>query len=83
MMKNCPVELAISFKTFRAAAGAALKVRSTTLRSTKFTVLAVALGSAGFAGFGPRVGLPFRAGAELCLGAGVGETARSSGKGAR
>src|SRR5437762_13586903 len=33
MIKNCPVELEISFKTFRAAEGAALKVTSTMLRS--------------------------------------------------
>src|SRR5437762_14089635 len=63
MMKNCPVELAISFRTFRAAAGAALKVRSTTLRSIKGTVAAVVLGPAGFADFCPRAGLAFRAGA--------------------
>ena len=32
IMKNCPVEFAISFKTFRAAAGVALKVSSTMFR---------------------------------------------------
>ena len=32
IMKNCPLEFAISFKTLRAAAGVALKVRSTMLR---------------------------------------------------
>ena len=31
-MKNCPLEFAISFKTLRAAAGVALKVRSTMFR---------------------------------------------------
>src|SRR4029077_16000207 len=31
-MKNCPLEFTISFKTLRAAAGVALKVRSTMLR---------------------------------------------------
>ena len=31
-MKNCPVEFAISFNTLRAAAGVALKVRSTMFR---------------------------------------------------
>src|SRR5437899_1245939 len=33
MMKNCPVEAVISFKAFRAAPGAALKLISTMLRS--------------------------------------------------
>src|SRR5918996_5137437 len=75
MMKNCPVELTISFKTFRAADGAALNVRSTTLRSTKVARLGVVLGSAGFADFCPRARLAFRAGAGGCLGAGVGEAA--------
>src|SRR5206468_12354897 len=32
IMKNCPLEFAISFKTLRAAAGVALKVTSTTFR---------------------------------------------------
>src|SRR4029077_19217054 len=34
MIKNCRVEAAISFKTFRAWPGGALKLRSTRLRST-------------------------------------------------
>src|SRR6266567_6577170 len=80
MIKICPVELAISFNTFRAADGAALNVRSTTLRSIKFAALLVALGSADFC---PRAGLPFRAGAGVGFGAGVDEGPCSSGKGAR
>ena len=32
IMKNCPLEFAISFRTLRAAAGVALKVKSTMLR---------------------------------------------------
>src|SRR6266496_3595659 len=32
IMKNCPLEFAISFKTLRAAAGVALKVTSTMFR---------------------------------------------------
>ena len=32
IMKNCPLEFAISFKTLRVAAGVALKVRSTMFR---------------------------------------------------
>src|SRR6266487_2006751 len=75
MMKNCPVEFAISFKTFRAAAGAALNVRSTTLRSTRVAVLGVAPGSAGLADFCPRGGLPFRAGAGVGFGTRVREAA--------
>ena len=76
MIKNCPVELAISFKTFRAAAGAALNVKSTTLRFSNSG--GVALGSAGFA---PRAALPFRPG--VGVAAGGGETPCSSRKGAR
>src|SRR6266480_1990427 len=34
IMKNCPLEFAISFKTLRAAAGVALKVTSTMFRCT-------------------------------------------------
>src|SRR5207245_7577184 len=75
-MKNCPLELAISFKTFRASAGAALNVRSITLRFSNSG--GVALGSTGFA---PRAGLRFRPGAGVAAGA--GEAPRSSNKGER
>ena len=72
MMKNCPVEAVISFKTFRATAGAALKLTSTTLRFTNV-------------GAGVLVG--FAAAATLRPGAGdavgVGEAPCSSDKGAR
>ena len=57
MMKNWPVEFVISFRTFRAAPGAALKETSTTLRSIKF-------------GVGVPPG--FAVVATLCPGAGVG-----------
>src|SRR5438045_9454779 len=70
MTKSCPLELAISFKTLRAADGAALNVRSTTLRSTKFAALFVALGSVDFC---PRAGVHFRAAAGVGFGAGETE----------
>src|SRR5437588_373010 len=68
IMKNCPLEFAISFRTLRAAAGVALKVRSTMLRFNNagggVAVLAAALPAPGD-------------------GVGVGEAACSSDKGAR
>src|SRR5947209_5775262 len=71
MMKNCPVEAVISFKAFRAAPGAALKLISTMLRSIN--------GGAAVA--------PGFAVATLCPGAGDGvglnEGAPSSAKGLR
>src|SRR5436190_24216048 len=71
MTKNCPVEATISFKTFRAAPGAALKLISTILRFIK-----VGAGvPPGFAGATPRP----RAGD----GVGVGEARCSSVKGER
>src|SRR5438270_6271186 len=80
MIKNCPVELAISFKTLRAAGGAALNVKSTTLRSTKFAALLDALGSAAFC---PGARVLFRAEAGVGFGGGVDEGPCSAGKGAR
>ena len=71
MIKNCPVELEISFKTFRAAEGAALKVTSTMLRSINVGT-GVPLGFT-VATLRPVVG----------DGVGVGEAPRSSGKRAR
>src|SRR5438094_3853486 len=67
MMKNCPLEAAISFNAFRAAEGAALKVTSTTLRSINFGA-GVPLGFA----------VPGAGG-----GVGVGDVLPSSVKGAR
>ena len=68
-MKNCPLEFAISFKTLRAAAGVALKVRSTTFRCSEvggdvLVLVAVAVRPAGD-------------------GVGVDKDFRSSGNGAR
>ena len=68
-MKNCPLELAISFKTLRAAAGVALKVRSTMLR----------FNNAG-GGVAVLVAIAVR---PVGDGVGVDEAACSSDKGAR
>ena len=69
-MKNCPLEFAISFKTLRAAAGVALKVRSTMLR---------------FNNAGDGVAVFVAAALRPAAGDGVGvdEAACSSGNGAR
>ena len=69
-MKNCPLELAISFKTLRAAAGVALKVRSTMLRFNNVG-----------GGVAVLVALAVRPAAGD--GVGVDEAACSSDKGAR
>ena len=76
-MKNCPVELVISFRTFRAAPGAALKDISTTLRSIN--------GGAGVpAGLAIVVTFPRpRAGDGVAFGVGLDDAACSSGKGRR
>ena len=70
IMKNCPLEFAISFKTLRAAAGVALKVRSTMLRFNN-------------AGDGVAVLVAVAARRTTGVGVGVDEAACSSGKGAR
>ena len=70
MMKNCPLEFAISFRTLRAAAGVALKVRSTILR----------FNNAGD-GVAVLVAVPVRPVAED--GVGVDEAVCSSDNGAR
>ena len=72
IMKNCPVELAISFKTFRAAPGAALNVISTTLRSINFGV-GVPLGFTAVTPIRPR--------ADVGVGVGVADALRSSDNG--
>ena len=77
MMKNCPVEAVISFKTFRATAGAALKLTSTTLRS----INSGAGVPPGFAGV--RAGATLRPRVGAADGVGVGEAPCSSGNGAR
>ena len=71
MIKNWPVELASSFKIFRAAEGAALKVTSTMLRSIK-------IGAGVPPGFAVATLRPM-----FGEGVGVGEARRSSGKGVR
>src|SRR4029450_2101536 len=68
IMKNCPLEFAISFKTLRAAAGVALKLRSTMFRCSDGGA-----GVAVLAAIRPVVG----------DGVGVDEPLRSSGRGAR
>ena len=70
IMKNCPVELAISFKTLRAAAGVALNVRSTMLRFNN-------------AGGGVAVLVAVAVRPAAGDGVGVDEAACSSDKGAR
>src|SRR4029450_710712 len=70
IMKNCPLEFTISFKTLRAAAGVALKVRSTMLRFNK-------------AGGGVAVLAAVAARPATGDGVGVDKAACSSGKGAR
>ena len=72
MVKNCPVELVISFKTFRAAAGAALKEISTTLRSINFGV-GVPPGFTAVTTVRPRAGGG--------VGVGVADALRSSDNG--
>src|SRR6266542_1744909 len=67
-MKNCPVELTISFRTFRAAEGAALKVTSTMLRS-------INVGTGVPPGFAAATLRPGDGD-----GVGVGTAPRSSGK---
>src|SRR6476660_2809197 len=67
MINNCPLDAAISFNTLRAAAGAALNVTATTLRSINV---------------GTGV-LPGLAVAKLWPTAGVGDALPSSVKGAR
>ena len=70
IIKNCPLEFVISFKTLRAAAGVALKVRSTTFRCSNVGVGVLVL-----------VAVTVRRPAGD--GVGVAAGARSSAKGAR
>src|SRR3989442_13745820 len=71
MIKNCRVEAAISLMTFRAAPGAALKLRSTRLRSTN-----------GVAGVPPGCA-PGPLGPTVGDGIGVDDGPPSLGKGVR
>src|SRR5919205_3092844 len=79
MMNNCPVELVMSFKTFRVAPGAALKEISTKLRWIK-------LGSGvptAFAAVRGLVAPRARAGVAEGFGVGLDDAACSSGNGRR
>ena len=70
IMKNCPLEFTISFKTLRAAAGVALNVRSTMFRCSDI---------------GGGVAVLVAVAVRLAPGGGVrvDEDFRSSGNGAR
>ena len=70
MMKNCPLEFAISFKALRAAAGVALKVSSTMFRCSDV-------------GGGVLVLVAMAVRLAAGDGVGVDEDFRSSGNGAR